>query len=116
MLRALVAGLLIAVLTACTSWSQVSMSPVNYIRSHDPAAVWLQLEDGSTMVLGRPRVMGDTLRGIASGVYRNVPLSHVTKFKAQEPSKTKTGLLIAGGVLFAAGIVWVATSSDHTTP
>ena len=91
------------------------MSPTNYIRSHDPAAVWLQMEDGSTMVLGRPRVLGDSLRGIAAGVYRNVPLNKVAKFKAQEPSKSKTALLVAVGVVCTAGLVWAATSSDRTS-
>jgi hypothetical protein len=115
MLRTLVAGLLIVTVTSCTSWTPVPMTPKNYIRSHDPAAVWLEMEDGSTIIMGRPRILGDSLRGIAAGVYRTVPLDKVKVFKAQEPSKSKTALLIATGVLFTVGLVYIATNSDNVT-
>ena len=91
------------------------MTPTNYIRSHDPASVWLKLDDGSTMIMGRPRVMADSLRGIAAGVYRTVPLASVKEFKAQEPSKSKTAALVATGVVFTGVIIWAATSSDQTS-
>ena len=74
-----------------------------------------QDDEGNYFNHGKWTQWDENGRMAASGVYRNVPLNQVTKFKAQEPSKTKTGLLIAGGVLFAAGIVWVATSSDNVT-
>src|SRR4029077_18789725 len=64
MLRTIVAGMLIVTLTSCTTWTAVTISPASYIRMHDPESVWLQLRDNSTLVLGRPRVVGDTLRGI----------------------------------------------------
>jgi hypothetical protein len=115
MLRAIVAGLLVVTLTSCNTWTPVPMSPTNYIRSHDPSTVWLQLEDSSTMIMGRPRVLADSLRGIVAGVYRTVPLSRVKHFKAQEISKSKTALLVTAGVVFTVGLVYLAATSDHVT-
>jgi hypothetical protein len=116
MLRSIVAGILIVTLTSCTTWTPVSMSPTHYIRMHDPGAVWVQLRDGSTLVIVRPRVFGDTLRGINAGAFRNIPLSDVTLFRAQEPSKAKTTLLIAALVVGTAGFFYLATNSDRMTP
>jgi hypothetical protein len=116
MLRTVVAGILIATLTSCTSWAPVPMSPTSYIRMRDPAAVWVQLQDGSTMVVGRPRILGDTLRGIVAGGFRNIPLKDVAVFRAKGPAKNKTALAIAAAVVVTGGIIYVATQSDHVTP
>ena len=115
MLRSLVAGILIITLTSCTAWTTVPVSPMNYIRSHDPGSIRVTLQDGSVLVVGRPRVFGDTLRGITGGTYRNIPLDQIGRFEAQEPSKSKTAMLIAVGVVFAVGIGYVATSSDRVS-
>lgn len=115
MLRAIVAGILIVTLTSCTTWTPVTMSPTSYIRMHDPAAVWVQLNDGSTMIVSRPRVFADTIRGIVAGGYRNIPLKDVAKFQAQEPNRKKTAMVIAAGVLATVGLVYLITHSDQTT-
>lgn len=116
MLRTIVAAILIVAMTSCTTWTPVSMAPANYIRMHDPEAVLVQLQDGSTLRLGRPRVMGDTLRGINAGAYRNVPLSDVTRLQAQEPARKKTAIVVAASAVFLVGIIYVLATSDHTTP
>jgi hypothetical protein len=111
MLRAIVAGLLICTVNACTSWNPVLVEPATYIGMHHPEEVRVQLRDGSTFLLGRPRVIGDTLRGIDAGSYRNVPLANVAALQAPEPARGRTALLAASSV--AAGIaliVWVAAS------
>ena len=115
MLRTIVAGILIVTLTSCTTWTPVSMSPTNYIRMHDPAEVWVQLQDGSTIVVGRPRVFGDTLRGIVAGGFRNIPLKDVALFRAQGPAKKQTAIAIAAAVLGTVGLIYLATHSDRTT-
>ena len=115
MLRTIVAGILIVTLTSCTTWTPVAMSPTSYIRMHDPAEVWVQLQDGSTMVVGRPRVFGDTLRGIVAGGFRNIPLKDVAAFRAQGMAKTQTAIVVAAAVLGTAGLIYMATHSDQTT-
>jgi hypothetical protein len=116
MLRTIVAATLIVVTTSCTSWTPVSMAPANYIRMHDPEAVLVQLQDGSTLRLGRPRVVGDTLRGINAGTYRNVPLSDVARLQAQEPAKKKTAIVVAATAVFLIGAIYMLANSDHVTP
>lgn len=116
MLRSLIAGILLVTLTSCTAWKPVSMSPASYIRMHDPEAVWVQLHDSSTLVLGRPRVFGDTLRGISAGTYRNVPLSDVAQLRAQEPSKKKTAIAVGASAVLLVGLVYLITHSDHVQP
>ena len=116
MLRTIVAGLLIVTMTACTSWKPVLIRPETYIRMHDPEAVWVQLQDNSTLVLGRPRVFLDTLRGTHAGEYRNIPLKDVVKLRAEEPDRRKTALLVSAGAVFAAAFLYLATHSDRTQP
>jgi hypothetical protein len=116
MLRAIVAGILVVTLTSCTAWTPISIAPASYIRMHDPEAVWVQLHDSSTLVLGRPRVFGDTLRGINGGTYRNVPLSQVARLRAQEPSKKKTAIAVGASAVLLVGVVYMITHSDHVTP
>jgi hypothetical protein len=60
--------------------------------------------------------MGDTLRGINAGAYRNVPLSDVTQLQAQEPARKKTAIVVAASTVFLVGIIYVLATSDHTTP
>jgi hypothetical protein len=116
MLRAIVTAILIVSLTSCTAWTPVSISPERYIRMHDPEAVWVQLQDSSTLVLGRPRVSGDTLRGISGGVYRNVPLSNVALFRAKEPARKKTAIAVAGSAVFVLGVIYLLANSDRIQP
>jgi hypothetical protein len=112
MLRTIVAGILIFTVTSCTTWKPVSLAPERYIRIHDPDAIWVQLQDGSALVLGRPRVFLDTLRGINGGGYRSIPLTNVVQLRAEEPSNTKTALLIASLVVIMTGVYWTV-HSDH---
>jgi hypothetical protein len=116
MLRTIVAAILIVILTSCTTWKPVAVSPENYIRAHDPDAVWLQLEDGSTLMLARPRVIGDSLRGISAGAYRNVALTKVTQMRAQEHSGKKTAIAAAASAGFAVGIIYWLANSDRVQP
>jgi hypothetical protein len=115
MLRTIVAGILIVTLTSCISWTPVAMSPTNYIRMYDPARVWVQLTDSSTMVVSRPRVFADTLRGIVAGTYRNIALKDVARFQAQGPNKKRTAIAVAAAVLGTAALVYIATQTDRTT-
>jgi hypothetical protein len=116
MLRTIVAALLMVTLTSCTAWKPVLVTPASYIRAHDPDAVWIQLEDGSTLVLARPRVFGDSLRGITAGAYRNVALTNVTQMRAQEHSGKRTAIAAAASTVCAVAIIYWLANSDRTTP
>ena len=115
MLRTIVAGILLVTGTACTSWKPVSMLPERYIRMHDPEAVWVRLQDSSTLVLGRPRVFQDSLRGISAGTYRNIALKDVVQIRAEEPDKRKTRALVAASALVVAGFIFMAANTDRTS-
>ena len=116
MRRTIVAGLLIFTVTSCTSWKPVLIGPENYIRTHNPESIWVQLQDSSTFVLGRPRVFLDTLTGIDAGKYRHVPLRNVARLRAAEPAVAKTALLVMAGVVTVATVYWWAASSDRIQP
>lgn len=116
MLRTIVAAILIVTLASCTTWQPVSVSPTSYIRAHDPDKIWIQLGDGSTLVFSRPRVIGDSLRGITAGAYRNVALTNVKEMRAQEYSKKKTAIVAAASTVFLVGIIYLLANSDRTTP
>ena len=113
MLRTLIAGILIVTMSSCTTWKAVSISPERYIKLHDPEVVWVQLQDGSALILGRPRVFLDTLRGVNAGGYRNIPLSNVVRLRAQEPAKAKTALLITALALLTVGTIYLGAHSDR---
>jgi hypothetical protein len=115
MLQTIAAGILLVTVTACTSWKPVLMRPESYIRMHDPEAVWVRLQDSSTLVLGRPRVFQDSLRGISAGAYRNIALKDVVQIRAEEPDKRKTRALIAASAVLAAGFIYMAANTDRTS-
>jgi hypothetical protein len=81
---------------------------------HDPATVWVQLRDSSTLVLGRPRVFLDTLRGVNAGAYRNIPLRNVVRLRAEERATVKTALLITALVAGVVGTIYWGVTSDRT--
>jgi len=115
MRRTIIAGIFILTLTSCTKWTTVSIAPATYIRRNDPASVWVQLRDNSTLVLGRPRVIGDTLRGVNAGGYRNIPLSSVVVMRAEEPARKKTSIVIAVSAVCAIGVIYLLAHTDNVS-
>ena len=115
MLRTVVGGLLIGTMTACTSWRPVEANPATYLGTHMPETVRVRLKDGSNLELGRPNVVGDTLRGVYGGSYRYIPMSDVAQLTAQEPDMTKTIIVTTLGVLALVGSVYLAIASDRTS-
>jgi hypothetical protein len=115
MLRTIVAGVLMCTVTACVSWRPVESSPATYLGTHMPETVRVRLKDGSNLELGRPNVVGDTLRGVYGGSYRYIPMSDVAQLTAQEPDMTKTVIVATLGVLALVGSVYMAIASDRTS-
>jgi len=115
MLRATVAALLIFTVTACTTWRPVGANPARYVGSRTPESVQVKLKDGSTVTLGRPNIVRDTLKGVEGGAYRYIPMTEVTEMMAPEPDVKKTALLAAFGFVVFAGTIWIAIASDNTS-
>ena len=111
--RAVAAGLMVVVLSSCTTWKTVQTSPARYIGARTPESVRLRLRDGSTCLLGRPTVAQDTLRGVEGGEYRHIPLSDVEAMEAPEADKVKTAAVITLVSLALVGTIYVAASSDR---
>lgn len=115
MLRAAVASLLIVTLTGCTTWRPVGPNPERYVGAKTPETVSVRLKDGSTVVLGRPNIIRDTLKGVEGGAYRYIPMADVTEMMAPEPDMGKTVLLAALGIVAFAGTIIIAAASDNTS-
>jgi hypothetical protein len=116
MLRAIVASLLIVTLTACTTWRPVGPNPERYVGSRIPESVQVRLKDGSTVVLGRPNIVRDTLKGVEGGTYRYIPMTDVTEMLAPEPDMGKTVLLATVAIVAFVGTIYIAAASDRTEP
>jgi hypothetical protein len=116
MLRTIVAGMLIVTVTSCTSWKPVLIRPETYLGTHNPESIWVQLQDSSTFILERPRVVLDTLRGINAGAVRLIPLSDVARLRALEPAGGKTALLVAVSVVATVAAIYLAAHTDRIQP
>ena len=116
MLRPMIAAILTCTVTCCTNWKPVPVQPETYIRTHHPESIWVQLQDSSAFLLGRPRVSLDTLRGIDAGTYRRIPLRSVARLRAPEPAVARTALLVTFAVVASAAVIYWAASSDRTQP
>lgn len=75
----------------------------------------MKLKDGSTVTLGRPNIVRDTLKGVEGGAYRYIPMTEVTEMMAPEPDVTKTAILATLGILAFVGTIWLAIASDNTS-
>jgi hypothetical protein len=109
------AGKVLATLLMLAMWGCTTLAPIDarhYIPGHRPPNVWLSLRDGSTVFLRGPRVMpeGDTLVGfVGGGNQRLIPLADVTAARATRPAPGRTLLVVGGGALLIAGLLFTVT-------
>jgi len=99
-LRALI--LLVAYLPACQAWHTEAVTPRAVIEANHPDQVRVVRADGTKLVLHRPMVVADTLRGRAEEPA--IPLSDVEAVETRHGDPGKSLLLgvgIVGGVLAA---------------
>jgi hypothetical protein len=111
--------------TACTSWHTQASTPSEVLAVRPPSSARVTLASGTTIVVNRPRIVGDTLTGWpeagghSSGTARTsdladpirIPLANIRSIAVQRVSAGKTALLVVGlGV--TAAIVAAAASSD----
>lgn len=104
-------------LLACTKWQTQAVSPQQVIGAA-PGNVRITSTDGRQMVLLRPRIVGDSLKGeLPSEARRSQPstiaLTEIESVAVQRSDPTGTTLLLAGLGAAAIGLV-VALSGEPT--
>jgi len=114
--RQIVSGVLALALPACTSWQVGTPTPADYVSTKHPDLVRVTRTDGSRFDLRSPKVEGDSLVGLVGGGfapgdstrYSSVLLSDVQSVESQH-AETGATLALIGGVMFAVGIIAVAS-------
>jgi hypothetical protein len=114
---------------ACSSWHTQAATPSEVLAVRRPSSARVTLAGGSTVVVHRPRIAGDTLTGWPDGGEHSggtahasdpadpirIPLADVRSIAVQRVSVGKTALLVVGlGV--TAAMVAAAAGSDSPSP
>jgi hypothetical protein len=103
---------------ACTTVRPVQ--PMEYIPKYYPDVVWVTYADSSNeILLDRPAIYGDTLRGTRQGGVDSVAilLEQVRTVRARLPDHTKTALLVSATVVGSVASVyflWASKAGSNT--
>ena len=102
--------LLTTQIVACSSWRVEPVTPEQFLRDRSPAELRVTQTDGRQLVLGQPKVSGDSLTGITNGTRRGVPFTAVAAISTRHADVGKSVLLGLGivGALFAIAAVAVS--------
>ena len=104
------------ILTGCTSWQVVPVSPRALVNSAHAKAVRIQEKGGSKYVLDTPGVTGDSLTGTVwhktpSVTWERLPsrisLAVVDQVAVRKSNPGLTAALVMGFVVGARGALWV---------
>ena len=89
------------------------VQPAQVIPYQHLADVWVKEADGEVVDVRRPRIDGDTLKGVVAqlGEPYAVALKDIVTVKAQEPDKTKTWIAVVGGVALGGIGLYALTQS-----
>ena len=127
--RRLSISLVLGPATACSSWHTQASTPSEVLAVRPPSSARVTLAGGSTVVVHRPRIVGDTLTGWPDGGGHSsgtahasdpadpirIPLANIRSIAVRRVSAGKTALLVVGlGV--TAAVVAAAASSDAPSP
>jgi hypothetical protein len=106
--------LLLTYLPACSTWRVENVPPAQLVQSEAPSEVRITRADSSTLVLGFPRVVGDSLLGRAGGAQLGIPVTDVRAIATRHGDAGKTALLALGvlGAVIAVAVVADCTSSE----
>ena len=117
-LRVALAGLVFgaAAVGACTSVRRV---PAEFISTYGPDVVWVTHTNNTVVSVAQPQIAGDTLRGMRQGTQEPVaiPMDDVRSVQAKLPDRTKTVMLVAGGLTgFVASVyaIWVSKAGPNS--
>jgi hypothetical protein len=112
--------------TACSSWHTQAATPSEVLAARRPSSARVTLAGGSTVVVHRPRIAGDTLTGWPDGGEHRagtthasdpadpirIPLANILSIAVRRVSAGKTALLVVGVGLTAALVAAAATSDS----
>ncbi|HXI20329.1 MAG TPA: hypothetical protein VNH46_04550 [Gemmatimonadales bacterium] len=111
--------LLLAYLPGCTTWEVGTPTPEQFVTREHPDPVRVTLNDGSTLVLGQPTIVHDSLVGTTrvglaaedTARTHSIPLSDIRVIEARGSSGGNS-LAIVGGVVF--GLFLIACATDNS--
>ena len=102
MKRVLVSLVVLLAGAACTLVAPVK-PPFRYVEAARPQRVWITRTDGSELVVGAPRLVGDTLFGFEGVKFHEIPLASIHQLRAAKSAPVRTaGLAIGVSVAFVA--------------
>jgi type IV pilus biogenesis protein CpaD/CtpE len=112
-LRRVIAALLLASLTACTTLRPIA-NYEQYVRNAQPGRLWVTPRDAKPVMLEGPRFVNDTLVGFVRGRYHEFAPGELSLVQVRRPAGGKTAVLV--GVLAAAGISLLAILASGGEP
>jgi hypothetical protein len=88
--------------------------PAQLVQSKAPSEVRITRPDSSTLGLGFPRVVGDSLLGRAGGAHLGIPVTDVRAIATRHGDAGKTTLLALGvlGAVVAVAALAACTGSQ----
>jgi len=108
----LYAGLLL-VTAGCMTVQKVQ--PAQFIPQHHPSVVWVTANDNSYTPVSEPRIEGDSLKGLWSGLQDSIAISlnQIQSVQARMPSPKRTVLLVTSlGVISTAVVYTLLTAGS----
>ena len=90
-------------LAACHTWGRITPQEITAGSGNAHSRVWVTRADNSTVQLGDPQLIGDTLTGMVNGEPDRIALSDVVTIRARRSAVGRTIMLgvAATGVAFA---------------
>ncbi len=101
---------LVASLPACTSWRALPAAEIGAAGDERPGTVRFLSADGQEIVLRRPYVDGDSLRGVWDGQPAGFALMDVQAAESKETNEIKTIGAVYGG-LAVVGIIYITIAA-----
>ena len=102
---------LLLVTAGCMTVQRVQ--PALFIPQHHPSVVWVTANDNSYTPVSQPRIEGDTLKGIWTGLDDSVAISlnQIQSVQARMPSPKRTVMLVTSlGVISTAVVYTLLTA------
>ena len=96
-------GLITLSATGCARWRIDNVAPQELLARHRPESMRLTLKDSSQVVIGNPRLRGDTLVGSRGVTQVRIPLDSVAR--TETPHAGSVPWIVGIGVVLALGAV-----------
>jgi hypothetical protein len=104
---------LLLVTVGCVTVQKVQ--PAQFIPAHNPSVVWVTTNDNAFTPVGTPRIEGDSLKGVWSGLQDSVAfsLSQIQYVQAKLPAPKRTVMLATVLTVVVGGSIYsIATAGN----